>query len=365
MRWPWSKPAPVPEKRESGGSYSDIIIRLAEAQAAGKAADAASTAAVEAASGALSRAFASATVEGPPWAAEAVSPAFLALVGRDLVRRGQSLHVIRVGNDGRVRLAPAADWNWQDGSDDPESWNVRATCYGPAASVTRLVPAAGVVFVTWSTTPGTPYAGAGPLSWASTTARLQSETERSLADEAGGPVANLIPVPQSGAMIGEDGEEVDPLDLLRADIAGARGKTFLLETLMAGLGEGRASAPLRDWVASRLGPNPPQTMAEVRRDTFNAVLAACGCPPAMFDDSDGTAQRESFRRYLHLTVSPLGRIAERELSRKLEADIRLNFDALMASDLSGRARAFQSLVKGGMDVAKAAALAGLLAEEAA
>ena len=228
MRWPWSKREP--ERRSSGGDYSDIIIRLAEAQAAGTAADAASTAAVEAVSGALSRAFASAEVVGPPWAVEAVSPAFLALVGRDLVRRGQSLHVIRVGDDGRVRLAPAADWSWQDGSDDPMSWNVRATTYGPAASVTRLVPASGVVFVAWSVTAGTPYAGTGPLSWASTTGRLAAQSERSLADEASGPVAQILPVPSDGG----DGGDEDPLASLKADITAARGKAVLTETTAAG-----------------------------------------------------------------------------------------------------------------------------------
>ena len=52
------------EKRASGGDFSDAVVRLIEAQAAGSAADAGSTAAVEAASGALSRAFAGATVVG-------------------------------------------------------------------------------------------------------------------------------------------------------------------------------------------------------------------------------------------------------------------------------------------------------------
>ena len=64
MRWPWSKT----EKRQSGGDFSDAIVRLIEAQAAGTAADSSSTTAVEAASGALSRAFAAATVEGEAWA---------------------------------------------------------------------------------------------------------------------------------------------------------------------------------------------------------------------------------------------------------------------------------------------------------
>ena len=40
----------------------------------------------------------------------------------------------------------------------------------------------------------------------------------------------------------------------------------------------------------------------------------------------------------------------------------LGWDALKASDIGGRARAFQSLVGAGMDVAKAAAQAGVLSE---
>ena len=68
MRWPWSKT----EKRQSGGDFSDAVVRLIEAQAAGTAADASSTAAVEAASGALSRAFAAATVEAEDWARDLI-----------------------------------------------------------------------------------------------------------------------------------------------------------------------------------------------------------------------------------------------------------------------------------------------------
>ena len=52
-----------------------------------------------------------------------------------------------------------------------------------------------------------------------------------------------------------------------------------------------------------------------------------------------------------------------ELSVKLEADVTLNFDALFAADLAGRARAFQSLVGGGMDPGKAAGLAGVMESE--
>ena len=352
MRWPFRKREP--EKR-SGGDYSDIIIRLAEAQAAGTAADAASTAAVEAVSGALSRAFASAEVQGPPWARAAVSPGFLALVGRDLVRRGQSLHVIRIRGDGTVRLAPAADWHFEGGTDDPDTWMCRATTYGPAASITRTLPASGVVFVTWGTTAGTPYAGSGPLSWASTTARLGAQTEKSLADESSGPLAQLLPVPSDG---GDD----DPLADLKADVAAARGKAMLVETVAAGWGEGRQAAPMADWRPQRLGPSPPATMPETARDAFARTLAACGASPALWDTSDGTAKREQLRQWHMGTVRPLARILEDELTRKLEAPIRLRFDGY-PMDLQARAATFQKLVAGCVPVNEALATSGLLTDD--
>ena len=91
------------------------------------------------------------------------------------------------------------------------------------------------------------------------------------------------------------------------------------------------------------------------------VLAACGVPPSLTAaNADGTGQREAFRRFVALTIRPAARLLEAELSAKLEREVRLDFSDLRSDDLSGRARAFQSLVGGGMDVAKAAALAGLL-----
>ena len=353
MRWPWQRL----EKRESGGDFSDAVVRLLESQAAGTAADASSTAAVEAASGALSRAFAAAEVVGEDWAQDAVSPTVLAQIGRDLIRNGDSMHVIRMGHGGTVQLIPASSWHWE-GSHDPDSWTVRATAYGPSTSTTWNLPASAVVFVRWGGTPGQPYVGIGPLSWAHTTARLQSEAERSLADEAGGPLAQLLAIPQDG---GDDGDG-DPLKLLKADIAGARGKALLLETSAAGWGEGRTAAPQRDWQAARLGPAPPVTMATIRKDAFESVLAACGTPPSLFIDSDGTSQREGLRRWHLGTVLPLAKLIEHELKAKLETEVRLKFDAYPI-DLAGRAQAFQKLVAGGVAVNEALATSGLLAGE--
>ena len=354
MRWPWSKP----ERRESGGDFSDAVVRLIEAQAAGTAADASSTAAVEAAAGALSRAFASAEVQGAPWVRDAVSPVVLGQMGRDLIRSGDSMHVVRVGGDGAVRLIPCSSWHWE-GSHDPASWTVRATAYGPSTSTTWNLPASAVVFVGWGSNPGQPYVGVAPTSWAHATARLGSEVERSIADEVGGPLAQLLAVPQDG---GDDGDD-DPLAALKADIAGARGRAMLVETTAAGWGEGKTAAPQADWRQQRLGPAPPEVMARLRCDAFAHVLAACGAPPSMFvDNADGTAQREAVRRWHLNTVLPMARMVEHELTRKLETPVRLKFDSY-AMDMVSRATVVAKLTGAGVAPGVALAAVGLADDE--
>ena len=87
MRWPWSKL----EKR-SGGGYTDLLLAASDAWATGSGLDASKTAAVEAAAGAWARAFGSAEImNAPDDVIEALSPICLAQIGRDLIRRGESL----------------------------------------------------------------------------------------------------------------------------------------------------------------------------------------------------------------------------------------------------------------------------------
>ena len=78
--------------------------------------------------------------------------------------------------------------------------------------------------------------------------------------------------------------------------------------------------------------------------------------------SDGTAVREAWRRYAHAFLTPVGEIVAAELGEKLDAPgLALDFSSLFASDITGRARAFGSMVQAGMDIERAAGLSGLLA----
>ena len=365
MRWPFTSRA---EKRQSGGGYTDAIVSAIEAQASAKVADASSTAAIEAAAGALSRAFMSAEVDGPSWVQEAVSPTWLAQVGRSLIREGASLSVMVMGGDGMVELVPAAFWNFENinpGAQEGEresTWEARVSTYGPSTSYTRLVGRDRLVFVRWGTSPGTRYRGQGPTSWAHTTARLQGEAERSLADEAAGPLAQLIVTPEGADTDSDD--DSDPWAAVRVALAGARGGSVLLETVATGGGDGQSAAPRRDWEPRRLGPSPPDAMVAISDAAFARMLAACGCSPALFDDSDGTSKREALRQWHLGTVRPLAKLLEHELSRRLDAPVKLRFDGY-PRDMVSRAQVFAKLIAAeGVTVEKALAIAGLLQDPA-
>ena len=356
MRWPWSRKM---ETRQSGGGYTDSIVAAIEAQASATVADVSSTAAIEAAAGALSRALMACEVEGPSWVRDAVSPPWLAQVGRSIVREGSSLSVIGWRGD-RLLLTPAAFHNFesqtQQDDTDEESWRCRATTYGPSSSVTRLLPRQQLVFLRWGTSPGTRYRGQGPTSWAHLTARLQGEAERSLADEAGGPLAQLLTTPEGTDTDSDD--DTDPWAEVRASLKGARGGLALLETVRTGGGDGPSASPARDWDPRRLGPAPTEAMVKLSDMAFTRMLAACGCPPSLFVSDDGTAQREAVRRWHLNTVQPITRLLEHELRQRLEVDVKLRHDTY-AMDMVSRAQVVSKLTQAGVALPVALAAVGL------
>ena len=222
--------------------------------------------------------------------------------------------------------------------------------------------AANVVHLRWSTPSLEPWRGRGPPQGASLTGRVLAETELALGDEAAGPRGNLIPVPDDpDADAEEDPDNPDPdsTAALRAVITALRSKTALVPTMVGGWGDDAEGSQqgTRDWDVRRLGAAPGAPLVSLRDGAALAILAACGVPVELVGGGDGTSLREAWRRFLHSTVQPLGRIMAVELARKLDTPgLALSFNGLFASDLSGRARAFQLLVGGGMEPGRAAGL---------
>ena len=93
----------------------------------------------------------------------------------------------------------AGAWDVRDGpvghGRGESGWHYRLDLFGPSSNVTRYLPSEAVLHFRYSVDPARPWQGLSPLQWASISARLQAETERSLGDEMAGPIAQLLAVP--------------------------------------------------------------------------------------------------------------------------------------------------------------------------
>ena len=123
------------------------------------------------------------------------------------------------------------------------------------------------------------------------------------------------------------------------------------------------AAPQEDFKPRRYGASPPVTLPTLRTDAGLSVLSACGVPVSLVTDADGTSQRESWRRFIMGSVEPLLGILAQEVEAKLETRVTFDLSSLWAHDLAGRASSFKAMVTAGMEVERAAGLAGLMGGE--
>ena len=344
--WPFTK-------RELRQDFTQSVVdRIVAQVTAGGDANVGATAAAAIASGIMSRSFASASVE-PSRERTGLTPNVLADIGAAFVVAGESVWMIEVSR-GAVSLIRASSWDVEGAG--PVDWRYRLTLPGPSGSIERNVPDEAVLHPRINTLSSEPHRGRSPLALAGLSALALANAERQLNEELSGPVGRLIPAPLD--TIGPEA-----LDALEASLSTLKGRSALVPSMSrewtgtTGMGSG-------DWQSRRIGADPPDSVVKLRADGHNAVLAAAGVPPQLFAaGSQANASREALRQFLHVTVSPLARILEVEAAAKLSADVTLDFTALHASDVQGRARAFQSLVAGGMDITQAAAASGILTEQ--
>ena len=337
---------PFLNRPETRGSYTDAIVEALLKEATGSStATVASLGVTEACAGLWGRSFASATVTPVNLATAALTPPVLEAIGRRLLLHGEAVYEIMV-EDGAVRLVEASNWEIEERG----QWLYRADFSTPEGTYNRTLTADRVLHPRIGATPKRPWQGESPIP--SATAKLACGLETKLTQEVGGPVGNVLPLPHKGSVAA-----------LQKDVDSLSGRTVLVESTAAGFGD-KEAAPRGDWQTRRIGANPPEAMIELRKEVQASILAACGCPGSLIERSDGTLAREEMRRFLHSTISPVARVVADEMAVKLDTPgLSFDFSALFASDLSGRARAFQSIVGGGMEVGKAAALAGLMVDD--
>lgn len=323
------------------------IVERSEGEQATYRAEA--TGALESAAGLWGRSFATAEIETPSEGVRAaLTPDLLMLIGRALIRRGELVLLIDVDANG-LRLSPVATHNVTGSHGE---WMYDVTVAGPSSTVTRSIAADGVVHLRYAVSESTPWRGLSPLQVATLAGKLSANLAGQLVDEASGPRGNVLPIPIDG--------EDPSVAKLRADIRRLGGKVALVEGGDWDVaGKGRAT----DWMPRRLGAAPPPSVIDLLRAAREDILGACGVHPALVSQTQGTTAREAYRQFLHSSVAPIGKVVSHELTAKLDVDVRLEWSELRAGDIAGRARAFASLVKSGMELDKAAALTGLLVDD--
>ena len=351
MRWPWQR---TEHRATSTDAIVAAILHAAQGNTTG---DCRAIAALETAVSLYASAFAVSTVicENARVTA-ALTPSFLATVARALIRRGEYLAVLEATPARGLELLTAGSWDVRGGPAE-DGWFYRCDLFGPSGTVSRTVPSAQVLHVRYSVDPSRPWRGLSPLEWANSTGALAGHLEHRLGEEAASPVGAYLALPRADGTDPDD--ESDPLADIRADIRAAGGSQVLVETTAAAFGEGRGAAPTTDWKPNRFGANPPAALDALRTNVGMAILSACGVPVSLATDADGTAQRESLRRFVHVNVAALAAIVGAELGQKLDTPVSFTFAGLYASDLVGRSNALSRLVKATMPLDEARVVCGL------
>ena len=352
MRWLW-------QRTEHRASATDALVAAIVAAAGNQGTgDYRAIAALETAAGLYAAAFASArVVTDDARVAERLTPAWLAMVARSLIRRGEFLAVLEATPARGLELLTAGSWDVRGGPAENQWW-YRADLFGPSGSTTRTVPSAAALHVRYAVDPSRPWRGLSPLESACATGVIAGNLEQRLGEETGAATGAFIPTPKADGTDPDD-PDADPLAKLRGDIRGAKGRAVLVESMATAWGEGPgASGQGAGWKQHRFGADPPEVLEALRTSVGRDVLNACGVPPGLVLNSDGTAMREGWRRFILSSCAGMAALISDEIGAKL-APTAITFDALYGRDLVGRAQAFARLSGEKLPSATAREIVGL------
>ena len=331
------KRKPQTENRESG-PYTDAIVRaLIESAASAstdqqRAGDPLASSVVETACQLYGSSFAAATIKGDR--AQAFGPAERADLARQLIRNGEAVYLIEVTSNG-VEFIRASSWD-VTGSYRPETWRYRVDLPGPSATSTqRHVGGDEVLHFRYASSPSQPWLGISPIDSAKQSAALLATLEQCLVDESGGVRGYLISI--------SHGVTDDQVAGIKKDLAQLHGDTTLVSPARPTQGQ----TITKEWEPQRVGPNWPDSINKAFDAAKNQLMLALGVPLDLIDSNEASASREAWRRFLFGSLTPLALKVAEELTVKLDQEVSFSFDNLQASDIQGRARAFQSLTSHG------------------
>ena len=333
------------------GDYTDQRLDAIYGEIAG-AVISGGIAAVEAVAGRVASMLSVAHVEGGRRAEQALTPTVLAMIGRSLIERGESLHAVKVHRNGTLYLCPAQEVWTVEGGEDPEEWIVDATLAGAQTLYHYVAPRPAWLHIIRDASPGSPWLGVSPLQRAPVTNAMATAAEDALLREARLPVKQLVPMPQGLAQATKN--------TLREHLTDRLTSLALPETTAGGFGAGRTSAPNTDWKPHRLQPMPDVALVQAASESQARVVAALGAHPAIIGGGGGTGtvDREAVKQFRKFLMQPIARLVEENSIRAFDERITVSWPATVDAMLI-KARVADTLSKMGVDPQAALKIARL------
>ena len=283
----------------------------------------------------------------PDSAARVLTPAILAMTGRELFLHGEAVFSFEVVC-GKLAAVPSANRSTVvGGTIDRNDWMYQVTHLTPSASPSKWMQGSDVLHFQYATRANQPYRGISPL----TTAGLDASALSGLMgriDEQSRAQAGTLHVFRGQSLSRAQ------YDQLQFDVKGLGGRTLFKFIPASGRSGGGGVN------TAKIGFQPDTEVRSWAKDLERRVMNAGGLSPALLvSESDGTASREALRRFAAITANHLGQVVSEEASLKLEQDVVLTFEKLRGSDSQGLGRALKAMTDAGMSLADALQAVGL------
>ena len=332
----------------SWGNYTEMFVSALEKEAEGQHSEA--IAAIQGCSNIWGLGISSADVRSDDDnITRAITPDMLEQVGRDLLIHGESLWWIQ---DAGALFLPISSYQI-DGGPRESTW--RYHFHLPAPTRPReteiRVGSEEILHFKWNPSKYRPWQGRSPLMLADDigiAVYLASYIQKELR------LNNDQILAYSGKLSSPEKDEKDDQKQEQKDVAAQQ-----LNRLRP-INRVRAT----DAKMLKMGPKIDPGAVALRKDIRVDIALAAGVPPGLVTAAaSGTAAREDLRRGSTQTIMPISNKIQRELRDKVDGTVIVDAGALVREgDIASRARGFQSLVGGGMDVEEAASLSGLMAQ---
>ncbi len=325
----WFKRPDKIEKRSAASGFTAEVIAAREAYVLGRRGISELTATAQSCVSLWEQGMTLAVVDGTGM----LTGSTLALIGRSLALRGESVFVI----DGE-RLTACSDWDLLTRNGRPTAYRVSIPEAGGGTSTTAL--AGEVLHVRIGCDPAAPYYGTAPLKRSSLTAAMLNAVESAL-----GEVFELAPIGSQVVPMPEQ-PETDNAALGRS-FRGQRGRVLLRESVQVSAAGG--PAPAADWRPADLTPDLQRAMTKETLDAGrDAICGAFGVLPGLFySATTGPMVREAQRHLAQWTLQPIAALIAEEASEKLGGHVDIDvMGPTQAFDAGGSARAFATLIQG-------------------